>query len=440
MTSKPPASSDRSRKTAFVLSRVVLCGLLFVGAASARKDRELSEDSLQAMVSREPENPIHWMKLGSLAARNNNIDLAKGYFDEAIKLSGNQGKTILEVGDVWLSQGRIRTSLPYLMPNLGHLDPARLDQLQNGLEKEKLLSAQLLVLRNLGGRTQAYQPVNRRLAVLAFRMGDYSLCQSTLARFGDQLDYESARNLLLVNFFLGGTLEPKIIAGLQKRFSQGEMGYLANLNYAQQGKWREVKDFLKREANSPSYRDYYHLMRAMEAAGDDRSEEAAEAYQRALETGWDRLKVLINADLYHLYSSTGNKFKSDQTWDQLKEDYQDVDPDLQEFMARQMQLRNYEKQSKYFYRVVLRRKPGNVAALTALWEDLMSTRITRPSRTISKCSWTGIRSPAKATPWRWSSTTARRTTRNCCRMAAMPPSTATIRWIRIWSWERLCST
>jgi tetratricopeptide (TPR) repeat protein len=344
-----------------------------MGSAFARKDRELSEDSLQALVSREPDNPANWMKLGTLAARNSQIDLAKGYFDEAIKLSGNQGKTILEVGDLWLSQGRIKTSLPYLMPNLGHLDPARLDQLQNGLEKEKLYSAQLLVLRGLGSRTQAYQPVNRRLAVLAFRLGDYALCQATLARFADQLDYESARNLLLVTFFMGGSLEPKTLSALQKRFPQGELGYLANLNNAQQGRWREVKDFLKREANSPAFRDYYNLIHAMEAASDDRSDEAAEAYQKALEiTPWDRLKVVLNADLYHLYSSTGNKFKSDQVWEQLKEDYQEVDPDLQEFMARQLAARNYEKQAKYFYRVVLRRKPGNAAALRALWEDLMS--------------------------------------------------------------------
>jgi hypothetical protein len=258
------------------------------------------------------------------------------------------------------------------MPNLGHLDPARLDQLQNGLEKEKLYSAQLLVLRGLGSRTQSYQPVNRRLAVLAFRQGDYALCQATLARFADQLDYESARNLLLVNFFMGGTLEPKVISTLERRFQQGEIGYLAALNYAQQNKWREVKDFLKQEANSPSYRDYYHLVKAMEAAAEDRNDEAAEAFQRALETPWDRLRVLVNADLYRLYASTGNKFKADQTWEQLKEDFAEVDPDLQEFMARQLEMRNYEKQSKYFYRVVLRRKPGNAAALTALWDDLMS--------------------------------------------------------------------
>ena len=356
-----------------ILMRAALLGCLMCGAAfcSRGKNAELSEDSLQAMVSREPDNPVHWMKLGTLAARNAQVDLAKGYFDEAIKLSGNQGKTILEVGDVWLSQGRIKTSLPYMMPNLAHLDPARLDQLQNGLEKEHLYSAQLLVLRNLGSRTQSYLPVNRKTAVLAFRQGDYALCQAILARFSDQLEYESARNLLLVNYFLNGNLDPKIPASLLKRFPQGEMSYLVNLNQAQQGKWKDVREFLKREANSPSYRDYYNLIKAMEAAAEDRNDEAAAAYQKALETPWDRLRVVVHADLYRLYASTGNKFKSDQIWETLKEEYQDMDPELQEFMARQLQIRNYEKQSKYFYRVVLRRKPGNAAALTALWDDLM---------------------------------------------------------------------
>lgn len=351
----------------------MLAGFLACGVSHASRSRnaELSEDSLQALVSREPDNPVYWMKLGMLAAGHSQVDLAKGYFDEAIKLSGNQGKTILEVGDWWLSQGRIKTSLPYLMPNLAHLDPARLDQLQNGLEKERMTSAQLLVLRNLGSRTQAFQPVNRKAAVLAFRLGDLPLCQSILSHFTDQLDYESARNLLLVNFFLNGSLDPDIPDMLLKRFPRGEMSYLVSLNYVQQAKWREVRAFLKREANSPSYRDYYNLVRAMEAAVNDRPEEAAEAYKAALETSWDRLRVLVYADLYRLYSSTGNKFKSDQTWETLKEEYLDADPDLLELLAGQLQFRGYEKQSKYLYRVVLRRKPGSAAALSALWEDLM---------------------------------------------------------------------
>lgn len=368
-----PANPLRCRAPGHALLRAALCALLWVGAAQARHERELSEDSLQALVAREPDNPVHWMRLGTLAARNNQVDLAKGYFDEAIKLSGNQGKTILEVGDVWLSQGRVKASLPYLMPNLAHLDPARLDQLQNGLDKERLYSAQLLVLRSLGARTQAFDPVNRHLAMLAFYLGDYALCQATLARFADQLDYEAARNLLLVSFFTGGNPDPKAIAALRKRFPEVEIGYLAACNAAQQGRWGEVRTFLKREAASPSYRDYYELLHAMEAAADDRNDEAVEAYQKALESAtWDRIKVVINAELYRLYSSTGNKFKSDQTWDQLKEDYQEADPEVQEFMARQLAARGYEKQAKYFYRVALRRKPGTPASLAALWDDLIA--------------------------------------------------------------------
>ena len=373
MASKKSAPFLRCGVPGALSGRAALMFLLFFCAAFPATviGREPGEDSLQAMVARDPDNPMHWMKLGVLAAANGQIDLAKGYFDEAIILSGNQGKTILEVGDVWLSQGRIKASMQYLMPNLAHLDPARLDQLQNGLEKEKLFSAQLLVLRNLGSRTQSYRPVNRKAAGLALRLGDYALCQSILTRFSDQLDYEGARNLMLVNFFANGNLDAKISSSLLSRFRQGEMGYLAHLNYAQQGKWREVRQFLKREANSPSYRDYFHLVKAMEAAMDDRSEEAAESYKLALESRWDRFRALVYADLYRLYSSTGNKFKSDQTWESLKEEYQEQNPDLLEFMARQLQLRGYERQSKYFYRVVLRRKPGNAKALEALWDDLM---------------------------------------------------------------------
>ena len=349
----------------------LLCLVVSCIAFGRSRDKDVSEDSLQAMVAREPDNPELWYKLGTLAAKGNQIDLAKGYFDEGIKLAPNTGKYILEVGDLWLTLGRVRTSLPYLMPNLAHMDPTHLDQLQFGLEKEKLYSAQLLALRNLGMRTKAYQPVNRNAAVLAFRVGDLTLCQSILTRFAEQLDYEGARNLLLINFFLAGTIDAKIPAVFLKKFPEGEMGMLVHLTYAQQSKWREVKDFLKREANSPSYRDYYNIMRAMEAAAEDRNDEAVEFYLKAQETNWDRLRVVVDAELYRLYASTGNKFKSDQIWESLKEDYQDKDPDLQEFMGRQMQMRGYEKQSKYFYRVVLRRKPGSLVALSALWDDLM---------------------------------------------------------------------
>ena len=39
-------------------------------------------------------------------------------------------------------------------------------------------------------------------------------------------------------------------------------------------------------------------------------------------------------------------------------------------MGRQLKIRGYEKQAKYFYRVVLRKRPGDLRALEALWDDL----------------------------------------------------------------------
>lgn len=351
---------------------LILC-LVICSIVSARsREKDFSEDSLQAMVAREPDNPLIWFRLGALAAKSSQVDLAKGYFDEAIKLSNSSAKSILDVGNLWLSLGKVKTSLTYLMPNLAHLEPENLDILQAGLEREKSFSAQLLVLRNLGSRTKAFQPVNRKAAALAFRLGDLALTAAILTKFSDQLDFESARNLLLINFFTSGTLDPKIPLIIHEKFLQGEIDVLINLNYAQQGNWRKVKDFLKREANSPSYRDYYNLILAMQAASEDRSDDAVAAYLKAQETTWDRLRVVVDADLYRLYSSTGNKFKSDQIWETLKEQYQNKDPEIQEFMAKQLQLRGYEKQSKYFFRVVLRRKPGNLAAVQALWEDLFS--------------------------------------------------------------------
>jgi tetratricopeptide (TPR) repeat protein len=337
---------------------------------SKKRGTDLGEDSLQSLVALEPENPSHWLQLGTLAAKNGQTDLATGYFDEAIKLSGRDGQTILHVGGVWLTGGKVKASLPYLMPNLIHLDSAQLHLLQAGLEKEKMPSVQLIVLRHLANRTPAFHPMGRKAAILAFRLGDYALCQGILRRSQDQLDYESARNLLLVNFFLGAPMDAKVIESLQERFPHGEIASLGALNHAQSGRWREVRAFLSKHAKSPSYRDYYNLARGMEAASADRPEEAADYYEEALKTPWDRLRAAIYADLYRLYSTTGNKFKSDQIWETMKEDYQDKDPDLLEAMARQLISRGYEKQGRYFYRVVLRKRPGSANALQALWDDL----------------------------------------------------------------------
>lgn len=349
--------------------------LLFAAFASpawsaSRRAADMSEDSLQTLVAQEPENPLHWMQLGLLASRNNQVDLAKGYFDEAIKLSGRSGKAILQVGGIWLTQGRVKVSLPYLMPNLAHLDSSQLDILQSGLEKEKLYSVQLIVLRHMNTRTAVYHPLGRKTAVMAFRQGDFALCHAILSKSVAQLDYEGARNFLLVNYFLGTSLDAKVIAMLAKKYPHAEILLLSGLNHAVSGRWREARGVASREAKSPSFRDYYWLLRAMEAAAEDKPEEAAEHYERALTASWDRLRVTIHAELYKLYSSTGNKYKADQTWESIKEAYQDADPELQAFMGRQLQVRGYEKQSKYFYRVVLRKKPGDLQALTVLWEDL----------------------------------------------------------------------
>ncbi len=348
-----------------------LCLIISAIATARGKDKEFSEDSLQAMVSREPDNAELWFRLGTLAAKGNQIDLAKGYFDEGIKVSGNSGKSILEVGTLWLSLGRVRNSLPYLMPNLAHLDPVHLDQLQFGLEKEKLFSAQLLALRSLGMMTKSYQPVNQKTAMLAFRQGDLALCYSILNHFAEQLDQEGATNLLLIGFFINGNIVQKTLNYFLKKFPVAEVNALVHLNFAQQSKWSPVKDYLKKESKSLSYRDYYHLILAMQAASEDRNEDAVEHYLQAQQTPWEHLRVVVDVDLYRLYASTGNKFKADQIWDNLKEEYQNKDPEIQEFMALQLQSLGYEKQSKYFFRVVLRRRPGNIAAVKGLWDDLM---------------------------------------------------------------------
>lgn len=337
--------------------------------AALRDPLERQEDSLQSLLADQPENAALWVTLGKVSVQRNQYDLARGYFDEAIKLSSKNAETILDIGGYWLTQGLVKYSLVYLMPNLGFLNDGRITTFEEALEKARLNSILLTVLRHHISRKPPYYPVVKKAAQLAYLQGDFALCRRVLLERYEQLDYEGGRNLLLVNIHLNDTLPPKVIAAMARKFPQPEVAMLANINYALAGHWSEVRDYLNKEAKSASYRDLYLYLQGKLANSEDKIDAAAEDFERAADTTrWEEMKSLIQAELYHLYSSTGNKYKADQLWEALKE--QANSPLRQEYMARHLDVRGYEKQARYYWRSLLRKSPGQLQAIKALWEEL----------------------------------------------------------------------
>ncbi len=353
--------------------RLILGGLgiviMFFGAPVISVAGALSEDSLQSLVAKEPENPRHWFALGALALSNNQVDLAKGYFDEAVKTKHQDEKIILQIGELWLGVNLTRQCLAYWMPNLKLLNADQLERLQAALERDKMLSVQLTVLRFMAEQSHTFMPFPKKASMLAFGQGDYKLCQAILSGFMEQIDFESARRYLLSSLYLNGGADPKILTTLQKKFPQEEIALLANVQLALFGQWKDVRYFANKNKNSTVTRELYHYIKAMDAAAEDNSEEAVDEFQKALETANDQIKAVITVDLYRQFASTGNKFQGDQVWDSLKTNY--TDPFQQEFVASQLKMRGYEKQAKYFYRSVLRNHPNSIAAVTNLWDDFM---------------------------------------------------------------------
>jgi hypothetical protein len=349
---------------------LAVCAWAAPKSAPAAKDAgDRKEDSLQTLLAEQPENAELWVSLGKVSVEKGQYDLARGYFDEAIKLSNKNAETILDIGGYWLGQGQVKYSLVYLMPNLGFLNDSRLASFEDALEKAKLNSVLLTVLRHHITRKPPYYPVVKKAAQLAYLQGDFALCRKVLLDRYEQLDYEGGRNLLLVNIHLNDTLPPKVIAAIEKKFPQPEVSMLAHINYSLDGKWREVKAYLEREAKSASYRDLYIYLQGKHQNSQDDIDAAAESFERAADTTrWEEMKSLIQTELYHLYSSTGNKYKADQAWEVLKE--QATTPLRQEYMARHLEVRGYEKQARYYWRSLLRKSPGHLQAIKALWEEL----------------------------------------------------------------------
>ncbi len=362
-----PTSGGNPSAAAWVSGAYFALGLLLpVPALAVAK---INEDSLQTLLQREPDNPSHWLGLGQVAVQSGQIDLARGYFDEAIRVSGRSGGVILQVGEFWLSLGQVAQSLPYLMPNLAHLEEAGLLRLEAALARANLHSVRLTVLRHHGRRHAAYYPIHKEIAALAYRMADWELCFEVLDRFANQLDAESARNLFILALYLNKPPRPEGTRSLLKKFPGMEMALLGHLGLALAGEWAPVRQWLKNQEGSPAYRDLRAYLQALSHSAADRTDEAEEAYENALGTAWPVLRNLTFAELYKFYSITGNGYKAERLWDDIKE--QDPSPSQTEFLGFLLDQRGYEKQARYLYRRVFRSDSADARVIRNLWDDLM---------------------------------------------------------------------
>src|SRR6185436_5460609 len=106
----------------------------------------------------------------------------------------------------------------------------------------------------------------------------------------------------------------------------------------------ETRAFLG-SGTPPSVRAY---IRALELDAKDKTEEARDYFDLALEMPWPEFHAAVVADLFKHFALTGNRYKAEQLWDAVKEDEKGeyVLPARKEFLAYQFALRGYEKQAR----------------------------------------------------------------------------------------------
>jgi hypothetical protein len=327
-----------------------------------------SVDSLR-VPARQDSSPATWIELGRSAIRANQDDLAKGYFDRAIELANHAEEPILSIGFTWLENGRLETSLPYLIPNLSRLNADQLGRLGRVLADSGHVSAVIMILRQQASRSRGFSPAASLAAEWAFHFGRYALCRDILIPHAGALDSASAHRFLLSVFYGGYKTPPDIIRKTASDFESVEIKSLAALILAQQRDFKEARSFVSERTPLP-IRGYIH---ALELEAYEKIEESTEFFRQALDSKWPEFHIVAMAELFKHYAITGNRYKVDQLWDEIQQGgEEDTPPALQELLARQFSLRGYEKQAHSIYQSLYRSHPDRPAALRALWDELVS--------------------------------------------------------------------
>ncbi len=314
------------------------------------------------------ENPEFWIQSGQRAIKAHQEDLAKGYFDQAVKLSKSAPEPIVRIGILWLKAGRLETSLPYLLPNLSWLNTAQLARLGKLLEDKHHLSAAILVLRYQASQSKTFSAEAAHAAALAFHSGQFALCSEILVPYAGELDSASASRFLLANFYTGGKLGSDLVRKVALRSGQ-EVQSLAALILSLQGSFKEARSYVIGNFPLP----VRSFIKARELDAGNRTDDAVDYFKLGLDSKWPEFRIVVITEFFKHYSLTGNRYKVDQLWEEIKgQEESDTLAALKELLAYQLGLRGYEKQSRYLYRSLYRLDPGRPAALKALWEELIT--------------------------------------------------------------------
>ena len=274
----------------------------------------------------------------------------------------------LRVGLNWLARGKTESALPYLIPHLALLNPMQLEYIEGRLENSRHAAAALVVLRYHASIGKTFLPESGRAGALAFRTGQFQVCRDLLAPFAGDLDSASAHRLLLANFYIGGKLDPGIIRKAASRSGLPEVQALASLNLSLQGNFKEARSYLDGQT-PPPVRNFIH---ALELDAGDKTDEATDYFKQALDSKWPEFHTVAMAELFKHYAITGNRYKADQLWELMKGGEEDeTPPALQELLAWQLGIRNYEKQAHYLYTNLYGTHPDRPVVLKALWNELV---------------------------------------------------------------------
>jgi tetratricopeptide (TPR) repeat protein len=139
------------------------------------------------------------------------------------------------------------------------------------------------------------------------------------------------------------------------------------LNQALLGDFRAVRGYLD-DPSTTAPGPVKSYLRAQQLAASDKIEEAVEPFEEALESTWPEFRVIATAELYKHFSLTGNRYKADQLWEDIRE--RDTSTVLKEFLAFHLARRRYEKQAHYLYKSLYRSTSGRPEVLKALWDKL----------------------------------------------------------------------
>jgi hypothetical protein len=275
----------------------------------------------------------------------------------------------LRAGLLDLENGKLEASLPELIPNLSRLNPEAFTQLEAALKNSPHVSTTLLVLRKDAARRSQFSPAAKDASALAFRSAQFGLCSDMLTPYLRELDSASAHRFLLCSFYAGRKLDVGAIRFVAARSNSVDVRALAALDLAQAGNFGEAHGFLT--GRTPAA--VRGFIQAQELDAADKTDESMDDFREALDSKWPEFRVLVMAELFKHFSLTGNRYKTEQLWDDIKAD-EEIDslPGLKEFLAYQLGLRGYEKQARYLYRSLYPSLPVHPEVLEALWEELVA--------------------------------------------------------------------